>query len=65
MNLLWTAVIVVVSIYCGFQSVRDFRRGDRFLGAIGAICVLALWLVPIETRAFKLDLVTAQVRQAA
>ena len=57
-------IIGLVSAYCAVQAYRDFRRGDRLLAALGVLCVLALWLTPIEGRAIKLDLGGTSVRQA-
>ena len=53
----WT---LAVTIYCVWQAVRDFRRGDRALAAVGAafaICAALLMLMPmpIKTHAVKVD----------
>ena len=52
----WMVVLLLVSIYCVAQAVRDYRRGAYVMAAAGAACALALLLLPIESRAVKLDL---------
>jgi heme/copper-type cytochrome/quinol oxidase subunit 3 len=43
----WLAIVLVVSIYCIAQAVRDFRRGNRLMAVLGLACAVALWLVPL------------------
>ncbi len=52
----WMAVLLLVSIYCAVQAVRDYRRRAYLMAAAGAVCALALLLLPIESRAVKVDL---------
>ena len=52
----WLLIPVFVSVYCMIQMVRDLRRRNYLFAALGAVCVLLLWLVPIESNAIKLDL---------
>jgi len=48
--------LLLVAIYCVVQAVRDFRRGAYVMAAAGAACALLLLLLPIESRAVKIDL---------
>ncbi|MGZ8285018.1 MAG: hypothetical protein ACXW27_15320 [Allosphingosinicella sp.] len=48
--------LLLVSIYCLVQAVRDYRRGAYLMAALGVACAVLLWLIPIETRAVKYDL---------
>ncbi len=52
----WLLIPLFVSVYCMIQTVRDLRRRNYLVAALGAVCVLLLWLVPIESNAIKLDL---------
>ena len=52
----WLLFPLFVSVYCMIQMVRDLRRRNYLFAALGAVCVLLLWLVPIESNAIKLDL---------
>ena len=53
----WMAGILLVSIYCAVQAVREYRRGAYLMAAAGAGCALLLLLVPIEGNAIKVDVV--------
>jgi hypothetical protein len=55
-------VPLLVGLYCLIQAVRDFRRRNYVLAAVGAACLILLWTMPIQTRAVKYDLGIAQPR---
>ena len=59
---IWMLVPLLVGLYCLVQAVRDFRRRNYVLTAIGAACVILLWTMPIQTHAVKYDLGFAQPR---
>ena len=56
MVMIWTLVLLLVGIYCIVQAVRDFRRRNYLLAAIGAACVVALWTLPNKNAVIKVDL---------
>ncbi len=62
MNIIWLLTPVLVGIYCVIQAVRDYRRGNHVLAAIGAACVVLLLTLPIESNVIKLDLPAPEAR---
>jgi hypothetical protein len=52
----WVLIPLFVGVYCLIQAVHDFRRRNYFLAMLGGVCVVLLWLVPIESNVIKLDL---------
>jgi hypothetical protein len=52
----WTFALTAVIIYCIWQAVRDFRRGERAMGLFGAVCAGVLMMLPIQSQAIKIDL---------
>ncbi len=64
MWLIWTVAMLVVVVYCVSQAVRDFRRGERAMGLLGAVCagLILLMPLPFQTHAVKIDLPIADNR---
>jgi cell division protein FtsW (lipid II flippase) len=56
----WPWLLLVVAGYCVLQIVRDFRRRAYWMAAFGLLCLVLLLLVPIPSRAVKLDLPLAR-----
>jgi len=54
---IWAFALLLVAVYCIWQSVRDFRRGERAMGLLGAVCAGLILLMPIKTHAVKVDLI--------
>lgn len=52
----WFLGLPVVAVYCICQAVRDFRRGERAMGLLGAVCAGLILLMPIKTHAVKVTL---------
>ena len=57
MWVIWSFAMLGVAIYCICQAVRDFRRGERGMGLLGAVCAgVILFFAPIQTHAVMIDL---------
>jgi hypothetical protein len=54
--------MLVVVVYCLSQAVRDFRRGERAMGLLGAVCAGFILFMPIQTHAVKVTLPIADSR---
>jgi len=50
------AALLAIAIYCIWQAIRDYRRGNYAMAVAGAICAALSLLVPIQTHAVKIDL---------
>ena len=54
--------LLAILIYCVIQIVRDLRRRNYGMAALGLACIAALSLAPIQTHAVKIDLPMAPAK---
>lgn len=49
-------LLLLVAVYCGVQTIRDFRARNYLMAALGCLCVAAILFMPMQSRAVKFDL---------
>ena len=54
--------LLAILAYCVIQIVRDLRRRNYGMAALGLACTAALAFAPIQTHAVKIDLPMAPAR---
>jgi hypothetical protein len=53
---IWSFAMLGVAVYCICQAVRDFRRGERAMGLLGAVCAGFILFMPFQTHAVMVTL---------
>lgn len=48
--------LLLIGVYCLFQTVRDLRARRYLLAGAGIACLALLLLVPIQSSVVKIDL---------
>ncbi len=54
--ILWTAVALIVALYCIVRATIDVRRKQYLWAVAGYTCAAFILLTPIQTHAVKIDL---------
>jgi hypothetical protein len=55
----WTAIGLIVAIYCLTRAVEDVRQKRYVWAAIGFGCAALILFLPVQTHAVKVDLPVA------
>ena len=53
---LWGVGLLAVAIYCIWQAIRDYRRGDYAMAAAGAAGAALIVLMPVQQHAVKVEM---------
>jgi len=54
--ILWTAIALIVALYCIVRATIDLRRKQYLWAIAGYMSAAAILVTPIQTHAVKVDL---------